>query len=95
PYVGVGANWTIFYAEDTSDALDAAIGRTNIGLSDSFSYAFQAGVDVALSERWFLNADVKYIDINTTATLTTGALVNRVSVDLDPIVAGIGVGFRF
>lgn len=95
PYLGVGANWTIFYAEDTSDALDAAIGATAISLSDSFNWAAQAGFNVQLSKRWHFNADVKFININTTATLRTGALVNRVDVDLDPIVAGVGFGYRF
>lgn len=95
PYLGIGANWTIFYAEDTSDALDAAIGSTSISLSDSFNWAAQAGFDVKLSDRWSFNADVKFININTTATLRTGALVNTVDVDLDPIVAGIGFGYRF
>jgi outer membrane protein len=95
PYLGVGANWTIFYAEDTSDALDAAIGATAISLSDSFNWAAQAGFNVRVSDRWHFNADVKFININTTATLRTGALVNTVDVDLDPIVAGIGFGYRF
>lgn len=95
PYVGVGINYTMFYDENASRALETAIGGTKVSLDDSLGYALQAGVDVALNERWFLNLDVKYIDINTTATLRTGALVNTVDVNLDPIVAGIGVGFRF
>lgn len=95
PYVGVGLNYTIFYNEDTSDELDAAIGPTAIGLSDNVSYAFQAGVDYKITDRWFFNADIKYINLDTTATLTTGNLVNRVGVHIDPIVAGIGFGYRF
>ena len=95
PYLGVGANWTIFYNEDASDALDAAIGATAVDLDNSFSYAFQAGLDYRITNRWSFNVDVKYVNINTTATLTTGALVNRVDVDLDPIVAGVGFGYRF
>ncbi len=55
----------------------------------------QAGVDIDLGERFFLNLDAKYIDIDTTAKLRTGALVNRVNVSLDPVVAGIGIGMRF
>jgi outer membrane protein len=95
PYVGAGINWTIFYSEDAKQSLVTAIGPTSVSMEDSFGWAVQAGFDIDLGGRWFLNADIKYIDIDTTATLTTGALVNRVDVDLDPIVAGIGVGFRF
>lgn len=95
PYVGVGVNWTIFYSEDASDSLVAAVGPTTIDVDDSVGVAFQVGVDYDLNDRWFLNADVKYIQIDTTATLNSGGAINTVDVDLDPIVAGVGIGFRF
>ncbi|MEM6539286.1 MAG: OmpW family outer membrane protein [Pseudomonadota bacterium] len=95
PYVGVGVNFTAFYSTDSSGALNDAIGTTDIDLDESFGVAFQIGADIPINDRWFVNADVKFIDIDTMATLTTGTLVNTVDVDLDPIVAGIGVGFRF
>lgn len=95
PYVGVGINYTHFYSEDASDGLESAIGNTKVNLDDSFGYAVQAGVDVDIGPRVFLNFDIKYIDIDTKAKLTTGNLVNRVKVSLDPIVAGVGVGMRF
>lgn len=95
PYVGAGINYTFFYGDDTSDALNAAIGQTELHLSDSFGWAAQAGVDFDLSEKLFLNLDIKYIDMTTTATLTTGKLVNTVDVKINPIVVGIGLGMRF
>lgn len=95
PYVGAGINYTIFYSEDASDSLEKAIGSTRVDMDDSFGYALQAGVDIDLSDRVFLNLDVKYIDIDTTARLRTGAAINRVDVSIDPIVAGVGLGMRF
>jgi len=95
PYVGAGLNYTIFYNEDASGALEDAIGDTDVKLENSFGFALQAGVDFDISDRVFLNLDVKYIDIDTKAKLTTGPLVNRVKVSLDPIVVGVGVGMRF
>ena len=95
PYAGVGVNWTIFYNEDTKAALNDAIGATTIDLENSVGVAYQVGVDFDLNERFFMNFDVKYIQIDTTATLNTGGLINTVDVDLDPIVAGIGFGMRF
>lgn len=95
PYLGVGVNYTHFYKEDASDGLETAIGNTNVKLKDSFGYALQAGTDIAVSEKLFLNLDIKYIDIDTEAKLTTGALVNRVKVSLDPVVLGVGLGLRF
>jgi len=95
PYVGAGLNYTIFYNEKASSALNAAIGQTKVHLSDSAGYALQTGVDVDLSPKIFLNFDAKYIDIDTRARLTTGALINRERVHLDPFVFGVGLGTRF
>nr|WP_314442437.1 OmpW family protein [uncultured Sphingomonas sp.] len=95
PYVGAGVNYTLFYNEDASRALESAIGSTGVKLKSSFGYALQAGADVALTDKVFLNLDVKYIDIDTRAKLTTGTLVNRVKVSIDPVVFGVGVGTRF
>ncbi|WP_370336599.1 OmpW family protein [Parvularcula marina] len=95
PYVGVGFNYTIFYNEDATSSLNNAIGDTSISLDESFGIAVQAGVDVDVSENWFVNADIKWIQIDTTATLNTGGSINKVDVELDPIVAGIGLGRRF
>lgn len=94
PYVGAGLNYTLFYGEDASGGLEDAIGSTKVELDDSFGYALQAGVDFDLNEKIFLNLDVKYIDIDTKAKLTTGSLVNRVKVSIDPIVVGVGLGIK-
>lgn len=95
PYVGVGVNYTLFYDEDSSSALNDAIGDTSISLDDSFGFAVQAGMDIDINENWFVNADVKWINIETEAELNTGGLINTVDVDINPIVAGIGIGRRF
>jgi outer membrane protein len=43
----------------------------------------------------FLNLDVKYIDLDTNARLrTTAAGIQRVGVDINPFVFGVGVGFK-
>ncbi len=96
PYVGAGINYSVFWNEDASGGLEAAVGRTHVKLSDSFGWAAQAGVDIDLSKRFFLNFDIKYIDMSTKARLSTTAIgVQSVHVNINPIVAGVGVGFRF
>lgn len=95
PYVGAGVNYTLFYSEKASSAFEAAAGSTNVKLKSSFGWAAQAGIDIDLNEKMFLNLDVKYIDINTKGTLvTTGLGTQTVKVNLDPIVVGVGIGFR-
>lgn len=88
PYVGVGLNYTIFFEEETSGAL----AGTDLDLDDSFGLALQAGADFELSDNWFLNLDIRWIDIDTDATLDGAALT---TVEIDPLVAGATIGYRF
>lgn len=95
PYVGAGLNYSIFWNEKASTGLRTAVGRTRVRMSDSFGWAAQAGVDVDISPRMFVNLDIKYIDLDTTARLSTSAIgTQRVRLHLDPLVVGVGVGFR-
>lgn len=96
PYVGAGVNYTIFYNERASSGLQAAVGPTTVGLSDSVGWAAQAGVDIDVARNMFINVDVKYINIDTNAVLnTTAAGAQRLRVNLNPLVFGAGVGWRF
>lgn len=95
PYVGAGINYTIFWNEKASSGLQDAVGKTRVHMDDSFGWAAQAGVDVDLTRRVFLNVDVKYIDIDTDARLETSAVgTQRVRLHLDPLVFGIGLGVK-
>jgi outer membrane protein len=88
PYVGVGINWTIFFEEDTRGALEG----TDLDLDDSVGAAAQVGVDFDLAERMFLNLDVRYIKIETDASVN-GTSIG--TVEIDPWLVGANVGFRF
>jgi len=95
PYVGAGVNYTIFYSEKASHGIEAAVGDTDVRMKDSFGYALQAGVDIPISDRAFINFDVKYIDIDTTARLDTTAIgTQRLKMHLDPFVFGVGIGLK-
>jgi outer membrane protein len=95
PYVGAGVNYTVFWNEKSSSGLEAAVGRTRVHMSDSFGWAAQAGIDIDISPRMFVNLDAKYIDMDTNARLaTTAAGVQRVRIHLDPVVVGVGIGVR-
>jgi outer membrane protein len=89
PYVGAGLNYTRFY--NTS----LALGATPLTVdSNSWGGAVQAGFDVALDKKWFLNFDVKKIWIKTDVKNgNTGALVSNLKID--PVVVGVGVGLKF
>ena len=95
PYLGAGINYSIFYSAKATPSLDAALGATKVKLGDSVGYALQAGVDIPVGKKVFVNFDIKYIDMKTTARLTSGATLRTARVKIDPIVAGMGIGFRF
>ena len=72
PYAGVGLNYTLFFNEDATSSLKTAGGgKANVELDDSWGLAANVGVDVAINKDWFIDADVKYIDMDTTATIRT------------------------
>ncbi|HKK06914.1 MAG TPA: OmpW family outer membrane protein [Gammaproteobacteria bacterium] len=89
PYVGAGINYTYFYDEKTQ-----GLGATDISLDSSWGPAVQAGLDYDINNKWFLNANVRYIKISTTAKLT-GAVTGNLDVDVDPMVYTLAVGTHF
>ncbi len=95
PYAGIGINYTHFYDERATGAIDG--GNTKLDLDDSWGLAAQAGVDIDINKEWFINFDVKYIDISTEATFknTNGLGTVTADVDIDPWVFGVGVGTTF
>lgn len=95
PYVGAGLNYTIFWNEEASAGLEEAVGQTRVHMNDSFGWAVQAGVDVDITPKVFVNLDVKYIDIDTDARLQTAAIgAQQVRLHVDPLVVGVGLGIR-
>ena len=88
PYVGLGLNYTLFLNEKGKGALAGA----DVELDDSWGLGAQAGVDFDLGNHWFANVDLKYIDIDTSATINS---LIRVEVEIDPVVFGLGLGYRF
>ena len=108
PYIGVGANYTIFFDEDVDndlkgllgDLTDGAVDDADLDLDDSFGLAAQAGVDIPFGDHWAFNMGVWYIDIDTTAEITAKANgVNaakvKFDVELDPWVYNVGIAYKF
>ena len=90
PYAGVGVNWTTFFNTDTIPAL--ADQGIELDLDDSFGWAAQLGADYLIGEDWLLNVDVRYVDLETDATLGGSAIG---AVAIDPIVYSLSIGYRF
>ncbi len=86
PYAGAGLNYTIFYGAKTGGVANS------IRYQDHLGYAFQAGFDYMIDDKFSVNFDVKKI------LLKTHAVVNNsisAKVNLDPWLVGFGVGYHF
>ena len=97
PYVGAGINYTIMLDRNLKVNRGPLAG-TKIKIdSDSWGPALQAGVDINLKDGWLINADVKYVWLDTDVKLNTpaGAWTKIDSLDINPWVVGIGIGKKF
>lgn len=92
PYVGIGLNYTLFFDEKLNATGKAATGANSIKLSDSVGAAIEAGVDVKVNDKLIVNASVWKVDINTDVSLD-GTRAGKIQID--PLVAMIGLGYRF
>lgn len=85
PYVGAGLGYIMYFDENPG-------AMSSIKYEDGIAYALQAGVDVPVDEHWAVNFDVKKLWHNVDATVN-GAVT--ADVDLDPLLIGAGLAYRF
>ena len=84
PYVGAGLNYTRFSSVNLPAGVD--IDRNSVG------GALQVGVDIPLAKNLYLNFDVKKVFIKT--DVSAGG-VQLGSFKVDPVLVGVGLGWRF
>ena len=98
PYVGAGINYTYIYDEHVSSEAEAA-GFSNFKAENSWGMAWQVGADYMLTDNVMINAQVRYIDIDTRATVENDSIAPgtraRVDVDVDPFIYMVGLGYKF
>jgi outer membrane protein len=95
PYAGIGLNYTLFFDEQFTSQ-NAAIGLQDLSLDNSFGLAAQLGADYMVDEEWFVNASIRWIDIDTEASFNlNGAQGSIESIEIDPWVYTVAVGYRF
>ncbi|WP_240901371.1 OmpW family protein [Thioalkalivibrio sp. XN279] len=94
PYAGIGVNYTRFFSESEKGVLVDPLGVTLDVDSSSFGLAAQLGFDYMVTDQWFLNFDLRYIDIDVDAKIREVPEING-TVNIDPVVYGIHLGYRF
>lgn len=85
PYVGAGINYTRFSGVNL-------LGGVATVDKNSWGPALQVGVDIPLSGNMYLNFDVKKVYIRTDVA-AAGTKVGQFKVD--PLLVGVGMGWRF
>ena len=93
PYLGAGLNYTIFYGVKSGDVKDVKYDNT-------FGFALQGGVDYMLTDKYFLNFDIKKLFLKTdvdvdASNAVPGATSVPAKVNIDPLLIGFGVGMKF
>ncbi len=83
PYVGAGVNYTRFSSVN--------IGGPTLE-KDSWGPALQVGVDIPLRGNMYFNLDLKKVLIRTDVFSGT---TNLGTFKVDPLLAGVGLGWRF
>jgi outer membrane protein len=85
PYLGAGVNYT------TMSKVNLLNGAGSLEHA-SWGWSLQAGVDFRLDEHWSLNLDAKKVRIRSDVFIA-GARAS--SVNVDPVLLGVGLGYRF
>ena len=94
PYLGAGLNLTLISDVNLNQvqALNNITGKISL---DSYSVGFagQAGADFEINDHYYINADIKYVKLSSDVKTANFGTVS--TVNLDPWLYGIGVGYRF
>lgn len=85
PYVGVGVNYTLIGGERLANNMQ--LENSSVGA------VVQAGFDVKVSSNVFLNFDVKKIQLRSDLYSASGDKLSTLK--LDPLLWGVGIGYRF
>jgi len=88
PFVGAGVNYTKFFSEETSGALEGA----DLELDASWGLAAHAGVDFKFGDKGAIRVDARWIDIDTDVSVEGEKLG---TVNIDPLVYGVAYVFSF
>ncbi len=94
PYVGIGANLTVFFNGNLPD--DPTSPVTSIDYGVDFGWSVQGGFDWFFNNKnWGINVDFKYLRLDKDVNIGTVIGPIEAAVELNPIIASVGVAYRF
>lgn len=96
PYVGVGVNYTKFFARQSTAAGNAASGGpTSISLPVSVGPTVTAGLAYKVADRWHVYASYSVARVNTKLTADTAGVLRTSNINFWPNTLVISAGYSF
>jgi len=96
PMLGMGLTYVNFVREKGNGTLTALLNPggapVTLKIEDKFTFTAQAGATYNVNERMFVEAMVAFTPLKTRTTLSTGQTID---VRLNPVTAGVYVGYRY
>ncbi len=95
PYLGAGGAAAYFFGSDPSSAAEA-IGVDKVKSNVAWGWVGQVGLAYRLNQSWIVSLDLKWIDMPMDVSLEgQNGEVEKVGMDLDPLIIGLGGAVRF
>jgi outer membrane protein len=96
PYLGLGMAFAHPLRYAISQDLIGA-GISDLGFTTSLRLYTQVGAGYTIGKGWYLNADLRYVPLTTRVDfkLAAGGSLDVVSLSINPILVGLGVGRTF
>jgi outer membrane protein len=72
------------------------VGLSDVELGALFNLAAKINAYYMLSEKWFVNASSRYVDIDTEASFNLGTTPRPLDdIDIEPMVTMFSIGYVF
>ena len=96
PYIGVGVNYTTFYARKSTAEGNAGLGGpTKLSLSASVGPAATVGLAYAISPRWHVYGSYSIARVNSHVTADTEGVIRTTTIKFGPQTLVISGGYSF
>ncbi len=96
PYLGVGVNYTRFFARQSTAAGDAASGGpTSISLPAAVGPSATAGLSYEITDRWHVYASYSVAQVDTKLTADTAGILRTSEVHFWPNALVLSAGYSF
>jgi outer membrane protein len=94
-YVDIGVNYKMFYEEELTST-NKVVDLSDVELDALFNLAAKINAYYMLSEKWFVNASSRYVDIDTEASFNLGTTPRPLDdIDIEPMVTMFSIGYVF